>query len=71
VFGRTASAQIWLERVELAKRMLVETDLKTAAIAPRSGFNSYQVFYNIFTRHTGVSPKAYRDRFRPLGPSEP
>ncbi len=63
VLGRSPAAEIRRARLERARRLLVETDLSIAEIAPLAGFNHAEVFIRAFQREIGVSPGAFR-RFR-------
>ena len=47
-------------RVEHAKKLLVSTDMRIADVALDSGFSSENVFYGIFEKHTGKTPRNYR-----------
>ena len=47
-------------RLEEAKRLLEETDLKIAKIAKQSGFNSEKHFMNLFKEIYSVTPSTYR-----------
>ena len=47
-------------RVEHAKKLLVSTDMRIVDIALESGFSSENVFYGIFEKHTGQTPRNYR-----------
>ena len=47
-------------RVEHAKKLLVSTDMRIVDIALESGFASENVFYGIFEKHTGMTPRKYR-----------
>ena len=50
-------------RVAAAKRLL-ESDHRTMQeISDAVGYQDVAFFRNIFHRHTGVSPSAYRERF--------
>ncbi len=53
-----------LLRMEEGKRLLVETDLKVAAIAGRAGYADPGYFYRVFRREVGVTPSQYRRRAR-------
>jgi two-component system response regulator YesN len=53
-----------LLRMEEGKRLLVETDLKVAAIAVRAGYDDPAYFYRVFRREVGVTPSQYRRRVR-------
>ena len=47
-------------RIERAKILLKETNLKINVIAYKTGFNSVNYFVNCFKKKTGVSPSHYR-----------
>ncbi len=47
-------------RVEHAKKLLVSTDMRIVDIALDSGFASENVFYGIFEKFTGMTPRAYK-----------
>lgn len=51
-------------RVDRARRLLVETDLDIAHVAQRVGLSSQSHFTALFARHTGLTPKRYRDLMR-------
>jgi LacI family transcriptional regulator len=51
-------------RVEYAKRLLVETDLKLIDLAAAAGFGDSRMLSVLFRRHTGETPSAYRRRRR-------
>jgi two-component system, response regulator YesN len=53
-----------LLRMEEAKRLLTETDLKVAVIAVRAGYDDPAYFYRVFRREVGVTPAHYRRRAR-------
>jgi transcriptional regulator GlxA family with amidase domain len=54
----------WVEsvRLELAKRLLEQTNERVEQIAFKSGFISYEHMRRAFVRRTGSSPLAYRSR---------
>ncbi len=56
----------WLrrERINQAKRHLLETDGSMAEIARQTGYYDQFYFSRDFKRMTGVSPSAYRQRER-------
>lgn len=60
----TFQAQLREVRVELAQRLLRETDWKLAAIAQEVGFDSSQRLATSFRRHTRLTPSAFRARAR-------
>jgi len=49
-------------RVEQAKQLLRETNLKINQIASRCGFRSASYFIVVFRKQTGLSPSEYRNR---------
>ncbi|MET9229249.1 helix-turn-helix transcriptional regulator [Lentzea sp. NPDC003310] len=58
--GRSAKALIDARVALEAKRLLVHTDLSSAAIGHRLGFSEATNFTKFFVRETGVSPGAFR-----------
>ncbi|HET8841014.1 MAG TPA: helix-turn-helix transcriptional regulator, partial [Ktedonobacteraceae bacterium] len=57
---RTPVQYIQEQRVKRAEQQLLMTRLSLEQIAADNGFGSRSYFSRIFTRHTGVSPAAYR-----------
>jgi LacI family transcriptional regulator len=51
-------------RVEEAKRLLAETDMKIYTIAIRTGYLGHEQLIRAFRRKTGLSPSAFRKRSR-------
>lgn len=51
-------------RIENAKSLLEETNLKVGDIASSVGFSAQQRFNDIFKKHMGVSPTEYRQNYR-------
>ena len=49
-----------ISRVELAKKLLVETDLSTLEISAQLGLENSNYFYTFFKKHTGSTPNQYR-----------
>lgn len=73
-FGTTPAAWLARQRILHAQRMLESTDLGLDRIAEECGFGSAAVLRQNFSRVLGVSPTAYRGRFRcddPATPTEP
>jgi transcriptional regulator GlxA family with amidase domain len=54
-------------RVETARALLEGSDEGVAVIAKRTGFRSEETLRRAFMRELGVSPGAYRSRFRTTG----
>jgi len=62
--GKPAS-EVLQDRLMLeARRQLAETDLPVQRIAARLGFSSAAYFTRLFSRRTGRSPTAFRQRLR-------
>jgi AraC-like DNA-binding protein len=59
--GRSAKALIDARVALEAKRLLVHTDLSSAAIGHRLGFSEATNFTKFFTREAGMSPGAFRE----------
>lgn len=49
-------------RIEKAKELLANTDMKNSQIAELTGYSSPYYFSRIFKIHTGVSPEAFRTK---------
>jgi AraC-like DNA-binding protein len=62
--GTAFRAQLRQVRVELAERLLRDTDWKLLAIAQDVGFDSSQQFATMFRASTGLSPSEFRGRYR-------
>lgn len=50
-------------RMEHAKKLLRETNLKMWQVAEESGFNDYHYFSKVFKKAEGMSPAQYREAF--------
>jgi AraC-like DNA-binding protein len=62
--GTSFRAELEAARVELARALLVDTDLKIDAVARRVGCASAAHFATLFRRGAGETPSAYRERHR-------
>ncbi len=62
--GRTPAAEIRRRKIELAKRLLEESQLPLSTISRRTGFQYAEVLTRMFQRETGMSPSAYRNRMQ-------
>ncbi len=51
---------ITAKRLEMAKRLLTETDKSISEISALSGFSGESYFYKLFRRRYGTTPKHYR-----------
>jgi LacI family transcriptional regulator len=67
VLGRSPHDEILRVRLDLAKRLLSETDLKLSAVARRSGFRHVQRLCERFRESFGETPGRYRERTRRQG----
>ena len=65
--GQTIHQALLGERVRIAKKLLLNTDLPIEQIADEAGFCDRSQFGVTFKRATGYSPAAYRARFRLIG----
>jgi LacI family transcriptional regulator len=63
-FGRSLEDEIVRARVQRAERILAETDLELPQVAQATGFRTATSFTAMFRRQTGLSPRAYREKFR-------
>ena len=54
------------ERIENAKKYLINSDLTISQIATKTGFASIERFSNVFKTKTGMSPKKFRDSVKIL-----
>ena len=60
--GSTILSQITQQRIEKAKKLLKETNLKTYRIAIEIGYTDCSYFSKLFRRITGYSPVEYRNK---------
>jgi len=58
--GRTPNEEITRVRMEIAKHLLLTTDLPLNAVARRSGFNTPQYLIEVFKQQNRVTPGAFR-----------
>jgi len=58
--GRTPGSYLRAARMELACRMLADTDAKVQVVARRSGYQSLNTFFVAFKKACGKTPAAYR-----------
>ncbi len=60
--GGTPQNYVMQQRIELARKMLRESELPLSEIALNLGFSSQSHFSNAFKTLTQITPKAYRER---------
>ena len=58
--GITISEYILSERTDLAKRLIITTDMKLSMIAQICGFSDYYAFSHAFSRKVGVTASEYK-----------
>ena len=58
--GMSFGEYLETRRLEMACRLLLQTDLSVAEVAEQSGFALYNTFYKSFKRHFDCSPTEYR-----------
>jgi len=63
--GRTPHRYIEDHRLETARRLLRDTDLKIWQVADLVGYSSIQVFSRAYVRWSGESPSTYRESLEP------
>jgi AraC-like DNA-binding protein len=69
--GTTLAREVLAQRIELAKRRLVETETPITVVAVELGFATSQHFSRTFREATGMTPSAWRARHRQkLPPSD-
>jgi LacI family transcriptional regulator len=64
LLGRLPAAEIRRVRIDLAQRMLMETELAMPQIASACGFQQPEVFTRTFRRETGQTPTSFRRHVR-------
>jgi len=62
VFGSSFVSLVQSYRIEIAKVLLCESNLKIYEVADRAGFSDYRYFSRVFKRVTSISPIEYRNR---------
>ena len=60
-YGSTFRRLLLIKRIDVAKRMLLDTDAPILAISSDCGFRSVSHFYDSFREVTGYSPQSLRD----------
>lgn len=62
--GMSVSSYIIQQRMEMACRMLEQSELPPGTVAQRCGFSDYPYFFKQFKRATGRSPTEYRSQMQ-------
>ncbi len=68
-FGTTPAKYVLRQRIRAAQRLLLGSTLDITAIALRTGFSSHSHLTEVFRRHIGISPSAFRTGARCSPPS--
>lgn len=63
--GNSPATELRRIRLDHAKRLLTETDEKISSIAWNCGYSNSSNLSFAFNRETGMSPRAYRNRYSP------
>lgn len=69
IFNMPPARMVINIRMEIASKMLRETDMPLSAIASAVGYESPFSFSRLFKKHAGISPAHYRER--PAGRRQP
>jgi LacI family transcriptional regulator len=64
LLGRSVLDEIHRVRVERAKELLADTDLRVAEVSQQSGFSTPQRMATVFRQVTGLAPGAYRHQMQ-------
>ena len=65
--GSTLTKVIAQRRIHAAKNLLVRDNAPISAVAEEVGFSDYNYFTKIFKSATGLTPSAYRKKYRAEG----
>lgn len=60
--GKNLSYYIMNRRIDLAKELLINSDLSINQIIDEIGYSDKSFFYKQFNKYTGLSPKSYREK---------
>lgn len=63
LFGTSPHRWFVLQRLNLARTLLLTTDTQIKTIAYECGFSSPSQFIRLFHKHFGVTPAHYRAQF--------
>jgi transcriptional regulator GlxA family with amidase domain len=66
--GESPLAFLQRSRIDAAKRLLEAPGARVAEVMERVGYLDPAAFRNLFARHTGMSPAAYRRQFSAMTP---
>lgn len=60
--GKSVNEYIRCLRIEKAKELLAQENIKISEIVSTAGFNNPQSFYTLFKKYVGMKPGEYRDQ---------
>ena len=60
--GITLHQCLIAERINMAKKLLLESNISIESVARNCGFNNISTFFVLFKKATGFSPKQYRNK---------
>ena len=63
-FDLTPHEYVTLRRLDVAKNLLISSNLSTAEIAEECGFVTYVNFYKAFVKREGCTPSEFKNRMR-------
>lgn len=63
--GNTLIEYLQKTRIEAAKKLLEQTSLSILEIMLDTGYNDLKTFRQLFKKSSGMTPKDYRDKFKP------
>ncbi|RQO70738.1 AraC family transcriptional regulator [Pedobacter sp. KBW06] len=63
--GNTLIEYLQKTRIEAAKKLLEQTNFSILEIMLHSGYNDLKTFRQLFKKNSGMTPKDYRDKFKP------
>ena len=58
--GKSAVRYVTVVKMERARKLLVDSDLRIGEIADKLGFEDIDYFSKVFRKTTGISPREYR-----------
>jgi AraC-like DNA-binding protein len=64
VTDSNCTALLQQRRLEVARQLLRDTDMRILSVCQAVGYDNSSYFYRIFERHEGMGPKAYRSSQR-------
>lgn len=63
-FGVSCMNDVFISRMNYAKKLLLETDYSAKEIAFKCGYQSYEYFSRSFVKYACISPVQFRNKFK-------